>query len=102
MLPDGGPHSAPVWTGMEGDRIAFLTPPGSRKARDRQHDLRAAISITDRETGDTVAHVRGRGAGLSGPAPPARAPTPARAGGARAASSAAAPPRPPRPARRRR
>jgi PPOX class probable F420-dependent enzyme len=60
VLPDGGPHSAPVWTGMEGDRIAFLTSPGSRKARNLQRDPRVAISITDRGTGHTMAHVRGR------------------------------------------
>ena len=33
VLPDGGPHSVPVWIGLEGDRIVFLTSPGSRKAR---------------------------------------------------------------------
>jgi PPOX class probable F420-dependent enzyme len=60
VLPDGGPHSAPVWTGMEGDRIAFLTSPGSRKARNLQRDPRVAISITDRGSGHTMAHVRGR------------------------------------------
>jgi PPOX class probable F420-dependent enzyme len=60
VLLDGGPHSAPVWIGMEGDRIAFLTSPGSRKARNLQHDPRVAISITDREQGYTMAHIRGR------------------------------------------
>jgi hypothetical protein len=25
VLPDGGPHSVPVWVGLEGNRIAFLT-----------------------------------------------------------------------------
>jgi PPOX class probable F420-dependent enzyme len=54
VLPDGGPHSAPVWIGTEGDRIAFLTSPGSRKARNLQHDPRVAISITDREQGYTI------------------------------------------------
>jgi nitroimidazol reductase NimA-like FMN-containing flavoprotein (pyridoxamine 5'-phosphate oxidase superfamily) len=33
VLPDGGPHSTPVWVVLEGDRIAFQTSPGSRKAR---------------------------------------------------------------------
>ncbi|WP_344834261.1 pyridoxamine 5'-phosphate oxidase family protein [Nonomuraea dietziae] len=23
--PDGSPHSVPLWVGVEGDRIAFLT-----------------------------------------------------------------------------
>ena len=33
VLPDGAPHSVPVWVGLEGDCIAVLTSPGSRKAR---------------------------------------------------------------------
>ena len=33
ILPDGSPHSVPVWIGVEGERVAFLTGPGSRKAR---------------------------------------------------------------------
>ncbi|WP_433609590.1 pyridoxamine 5'-phosphate oxidase family protein [Dactylosporangium sp. CA-139114] len=33
MLPDGSPHSVPIWAGREGDRIAILTSPRSRKAR---------------------------------------------------------------------
>ena len=33
VLPDGGPHSVPVWIALEGDRIAFFTQERSRKAR---------------------------------------------------------------------
>lgn len=33
LLPDGTPHSAPVWMGLEGDRIVFLTGPQSQKAQ---------------------------------------------------------------------
>ena len=43
VLPDGGPHSVPVWVGLQGDRIAFLTSPGSRKARNLDRDPRVAI-----------------------------------------------------------
>jgi Pyridoxamine 5'-phosphate oxidase len=25
LMPDGSPHTVPVWTGVEDDRIAFLT-----------------------------------------------------------------------------
>ena len=60
VLPDGAPHSVPVWTGMEGDRIAFFTQPGSRKARNLEADPRVAISITDHESPYRMAHVRGR------------------------------------------
>ena len=60
MLPDGAPHSVPVWVGLEGDRIAFLTSPGSRKARNLAREPRVAISITHREQPFTMAQVRGR------------------------------------------
>ncbi|TMD19189.1 MAG: PPOX class F420-dependent oxidoreductase [Chloroflexi bacterium] len=60
LLPDGGPHSVPVWIGLEGNRIVFLTSPGSRKARNLDRDPRVAISITDRNHPHTMAQVRGR------------------------------------------
>jgi PPOX class probable F420-dependent enzyme len=60
VLPDGAPHSVPVWIGMEGDRIAFFTQPGSRKARNLEADPRVAVSITDHEAPYRMAHVRGR------------------------------------------
>jgi PPOX class probable F420-dependent enzyme len=60
LLPDGGPHSVPVWVGLEGDRVAFLTGPESRKARNIAHDPRVAISITDHAQPHTMAQVRGR------------------------------------------
>lgn len=60
VLPDGGPHSVPVWVGLEGNRIAFLTGPNSRKACNLQHDPRVAISITDHDRPYAMAQVRGR------------------------------------------
>jgi PPOX class probable F420-dependent enzyme len=60
LLPDGGPHTVPVWVALEGDRIAFQTGPSSRKARNLEHDPRVAISITDRDHPFTMAEVRGR------------------------------------------
>jgi PPOX class probable F420-dependent enzyme len=59
-LPGGGPHSVPVWVGIEGDRIAFLTGPGSRKARNLERDPRLAISITRADQPYEMAQVRGR------------------------------------------
>ena len=59
-LPGGGPHSVPVWVDLEGDRIAFLTGPGSRKARNLDHDPRLAISITRHDQPYQMAQVRGR------------------------------------------
>ena len=58
-LPDGTPHSVPVWVDLEGDRIAFQTGPGSRKARNLDHDPRVAISITARDNPFAMAQVRG-------------------------------------------
>lgn len=60
VLPNGGPHSTPVWVGLEGDRIAFLTGPGSRKARNLANDPRVAISITAHDNPFSMALVRGR------------------------------------------
>jgi len=60
LLPDGAPHSVPVWIGLEGDQIAFLTGPGSRKARNLNRDPRVAISITARDNPFTTAVIRGR------------------------------------------
>lgn len=60
VLPDGAPHSVPVWIGLEGDRIAFLTSPNSRKARNLAADPRIAISITDRQNPHSMAQIRGR------------------------------------------
>ncbi len=60
VLPDGGPHSVPVWVGLDGNRIAFLTDPTSRKARNLAHDPRVAISVTDHERPYAMAQVRGR------------------------------------------
>lgn len=59
-LPNGAPHSVPVWVGVEGDRLAFLTAPGSRKARNVERDPRVALSVTDRARPSTMATVRGR------------------------------------------
>jgi PPOX class probable F420-dependent enzyme len=60
LMPDGAPHSAPLWVGLEGDRIALLTSPDSRKARNIAGDARVAISITDHEQPFVMASVRGR------------------------------------------
>ena len=60
LLPDGAPHSVPVWVGLEGGYIAFLTGPGSRKARNLERDTRVAVSVTDHAKPFTMAEVRGR------------------------------------------
>jgi PPOX class probable F420-dependent enzyme len=60
VLPSGAPHSVPVWIALEGDRIAFFTQPGSRKARNLSADPRVAISIIDHEKPYRMAQIRGR------------------------------------------
>ena len=60
VLPDGGPHSVPIWIALEGDRIAFFTQESSRKARNIQRDPRVALSIVDHENPYRLATVRGR------------------------------------------
>jgi len=59
LLPDGSPHNVPVWIGLEGRRIAFLTGPDSRKARNLDRDPRVAISITAHDNPFTTAVIRG-------------------------------------------
>ncbi len=46
VLPDGAPHSVPVWIGTHGDRVAIATAPDSVKARNLRCDPRVAFSLT--------------------------------------------------------
>jgi PPOX class probable F420-dependent enzyme len=60
VLPDGSPHTVPVWIGVHGDRIVFLTGPGSRKARNLRRDPRMALSIAPADNVWEPVIVRGR------------------------------------------
>lgn len=60
ILPDGSPHCVPLWVGTEGDRIAILTGPGSRKARNLRRDPRVALSLAPPEDPFTPLIVRGQ------------------------------------------
>ena len=60
VMPGGGPHSVPVWVGLEDGRIVFFTQEGSRKARNLTSDPRVAISIVDGADPYRMAQVRGR------------------------------------------
>jgi PPOX class probable F420-dependent enzyme len=60
LMPDGGPHTVPVWTDLVGERVAFMTSPSSRKARNLDRDPRVAISVTAHDQPFTMAAVRGR------------------------------------------
>jgi PPOX class probable F420-dependent enzyme len=60
VLPDGGPHTVPLWVDTRGDQVVFLTGPGSRKARNLRRDPRIALSIAPVENPLTPVVVRGR------------------------------------------
>jgi PPOX class probable F420-dependent enzyme len=60
LLPDGSPHSVPVWVGLDDERVAFLASPGSRKARNLERDPRVSISLTEDGKPTTMAQIRGR------------------------------------------
>lgn len=60
VLPDGSPHSVPVWMRVEDGKLVFFTQIGSRKARNLERDPHVAISIVDEENPYRSAWVRGR------------------------------------------
>jgi PPOX class probable F420-dependent enzyme len=60
ILPDGAPHSVPIWVGTEDDYVAFLTGPGSRKARNLRRDPRVALSLTNPDNPYQAVIIRGR------------------------------------------
>jgi PPOX class probable F420-dependent enzyme len=60
LMPDGAPHSVPVWIAIEGDHLAILTGPGSRKARNIERDPRVAISLIDVDQPHMSVVIRGQ------------------------------------------
>jgi PPOX class probable F420-dependent enzyme len=60
VLPDGSPHSIPVWAIYEDGRIAFFTQSTSRKARNLARDPRVALSLVDSANPYRNAQIRGR------------------------------------------
>ncbi|GAA0906054.1 TIGR03618 family F420-dependent PPOX class oxidoreductase [Virgisporangium aurantiacum] len=60
VLPDGSPHTVPLWVGTHGDRLVFLTGPGSQKARNLRRDPRVALSVAPAENPLEPVLVRGR------------------------------------------
>jgi PPOX class probable F420-dependent enzyme len=60
VLPDGAPHSVPVWIGTNGDHVAILTGPDSLKARNLRRDPRVAVSLTPADNPFEPIIIRGR------------------------------------------
>ena len=59
-MPDGAPHTIPVWAIYEDGRIALFTQPRSRKARNIARDARVALSLVDERNPYRNAQIRGR------------------------------------------
>ena len=60
VLPDGAPHSVPVWIGVHEGQVVVMTGPESQKARNLRRDPRVAISLTPPEDPFTPVVLRGR------------------------------------------
>ncbi|PJJ70699.1 PPOX class probable F420-dependent enzyme [Diaminobutyricimonas aerilata] len=59
LMPDGSPHSVPVWVAVEGDELAFFSIADSRKDKNLSADPRVAVSTTNPENALDMAFVRG-------------------------------------------
>jgi PPOX class probable F420-dependent enzyme len=59
LMPDGSPHSVPVWVGVEDSHLAFFSLAESRKDKNLQVDPRVALSVTDPANMLDMAFVRG-------------------------------------------
>jgi PPOX class probable F420-dependent enzyme len=60
VLPDGSPHTVPLWVDTRGDQVVFLTGPSSRKARNLRRDPRVALSLTAADNPFEPIVIRGR------------------------------------------
>jgi PPOX class probable F420-dependent enzyme len=60
ILPDGAPHSVPMWIGTHDGHVVIMTGPDSQKARNLRHDARVAISLTPPDNPFVPVVLRGR------------------------------------------
>lgn len=60
LMPDGSPHTVPVWVGVDGESLVFFSIADSRKDENIQADPRVAVSVTSPENPLDMAFVRGR------------------------------------------
>ena len=60
VLPDGSPHSAPVFVGTHDDQLIFFTGPETRKARNLRRDPRVALSLAPADNPFQPIVIRGR------------------------------------------
>ena len=60
LMPDGAPHSTPLWVATRGEQIVLITRPTSLKARNLRRDPRVALSIAPVDDPFSPVVVRGR------------------------------------------
>ena len=60
VLPDGSPHTTPVFVGTRGDQLIVFTDPRSRKARNLRCDPRVALSLAPADNPFRPIVIRGR------------------------------------------
>jgi PPOX class probable F420-dependent enzyme len=60
VLPDGSPHSIPLWVSTLDDKIIFLTGPNSQKAHNLRRDPRVALSLAPVDNPYEPIIIRGR------------------------------------------
>lgn len=60
VLPDGAPHSTPVYVGTHHDHIVLFTGPHTRKGRNLRRDPRLALSIAPADNPFAPVAIRGR------------------------------------------
>lgn len=60
LMPDGSPHSSPVWVDLEGDTILINSAQGRVKDKNMRRDPRVAISVTDPDNPYKSLMVRGK------------------------------------------
>jgi len=60
VLPDGSPHTVPLWIGVHDDRLVFLTGPDSRKARNLRRGPPGALSLKSPDNPFAPVVIRGR------------------------------------------
>ena len=60
ILPDGSPHTTPVFVGTHDDQLIFFTGPRSRKARNLRRDPRLELSLAPADNPFQPVIIRGR------------------------------------------
>lgn len=60
LMPDGSPHTSPVWVDVDGDRIVINSAEGRLKDKNIRADARIAISVTDPDNSYRCLMIRGR------------------------------------------